>query len=465
VDDRHAGSAFAVFGILCTVYGLFLGAAIDKLGVRRSLIVSYTLSFASRLAISLTRSKPVALFFLYGPLPASLAMGIPVLTIGIKRCTHKWNRGVAFGLFYTSMNAAALLSFLIADAFRGDKAHKERLRGYVLMGAIAALLAAMACLAMREGVSVEEGGGKRKRSEVTLEQGLEAAPPAAPVPGYLEVIRTQRFLKYLCMTLLMVNLKSLFRHLDATLPKYMARAFHCAKPGGISAINPACVILLVPLVAASTTKVSAFDAIRHGSWISAFSPIWLAIVQQRAVPALFVIMLSLGEAIWSPRWYDYSMAMAPTGREGAFTALAAAPLFFANLETGLLSGSLLASFCPEAAEAECHPSPPPAAYPPPPFSSSDYDEGGAAGTCNGRPVWGVITSVTVLSPIIILLAKNWLRPDEAQAVVLSQGEGVELQEGLDDDLPMGGGRGLGAAPAGWAGGGALDGPLLAATSE
>ena len=29
---------------------------------------------------------------------------------------------------------------------------------------------------------------------------------------------------------------------------------------------------------------------------------------------LFVVFVSLGEAIWSPRWYDYSMSVAPEAR-------------------------------------------------------------------------------------------------------------------------------------------------------
>jgi MFS family permease len=435
LGDSAAGTAFAVFGILCTVYGLFLGYVIDRLGVKRSLLISYTVSFASRLAISLTRSTPVMLFFLYCPLPCSLAMGIPVLTIGIKRCTHKWNRGVAFGLFYTSMNVASLLSFLIADAFRPN-----HLRAYVIMGAVSAALAALCCVAMRDGVCVDENSSKRKHSDAALGEAAGRTTPP-PLPGYIEVIRTARFLKYLTMTLMMVNLKSIFRHLDATLPKYMARAF-CAKPGGISAINPACVIVLVPLVAASTTKVRAFDAIRHGSWVSALSPVWLAFVQARAMPALFVLMLSVGEAVWSPRWYDYSMAMAPTGREGAFTALAAAPLFFANLETGFLSGGLLSAFCP---------APPP----------SDTRPPCQAVHCNGRPVWGIITAVTLLSPIGVFVGRNWLRPAEAPLGAEVLAEGLELQEGLDDDLPMGGGRGS-AAPAEQWEGAELDAPLLRA---
>lgn len=49
---------------------------------------------------------------------------------------------------------------------------------------------------------------------------------------------------------------------------------------------------------------------------------------------LFVIQLSLGESIWSPRWYDYSMSVAPEGREGIFTAMASAPLFLGKFVTG-----------------------------------------------------------------------------------------------------------------------------------
>lgn len=46
------------------------------------------------------------------------------------------------------------------------------------------------------------------------------------------------------------------------------------------------------------------------------------------------------------RWvrrYDYSMSLAPEGREGLFTALASAPLFAAKLPTGALY--ILGSLC------------------------------------------------------------------------------------------------------------------------
>ena len=51
----------------------------------------------------------------------------------------------------------------------------------------------------------------------------------------------------------------------------------------------------------------------RGSWITALSPFVVAASQTYAGACGFVILLSLGEMIWSPRWYDYTMA-----RDGLF---------------------------------------------------------------------------------------------------------------------------------------------------
>ena len=44
-------------------------------------------------------------------------MGIPMLTVAIRRCTTQRNRGFAFGLYYSVMNVAALVSGPVVDGF------------------------------------------------------------------------------------------------------------------------------------------------------------------------------------------------------------------------------------------------------------------------------------------------------------------------------------------------------------
>ncbi len=108
MSDVAAGAAYGLWGTLSTLYGLALGPAIDVLGVRRALVASFCLSAAAKAVLATSANRHVALAMLYGPLPAAAALGIPVMTIGVRRATHAANRGAAYGLFYSLMNVAAL---------------------------------------------------------------------------------------------------------------------------------------------------------------------------------------------------------------------------------------------------------------------------------------------------------------------------------------------------------------------
>jgi hypothetical protein len=159
------------------------------------------------------------------------------------------------------------------------------------------------------------------------------------------------FRRFLLVCLITLNVRMIFRHLDATLPKYMIREFgpDVAK-GTIYSINPAIIIILVPLVTAMSSHVEPLVMIHYGSYISAVSVFVLAISTSIWACVVFVTLLSIGEAIWSPRLYDYTVTVCPEGREGTFMALSSAPLFLAKLPVGFLSGLLLQRYCPPILE-------------------------------------------------------------------------------------------------------------------
>jgi proton-dependent oligopeptide transporter, POT family len=101
----------------------------------------------------------------------------------------------------------------------------------------------------------------------------------------------------------------------------MQRSIGCDAPiGSVYAVNPAMIIILVPLVTAATSRVSHFDMVHAGSYVSASSSFWAYALTtpQLLGPLLFVVQLSLGEAVWSPRWYDYTMDVAPEGAHSSF---------------------------------------------------------------------------------------------------------------------------------------------------
>jgi MFS family permease len=107
--------AYGAWGALITIFGLITGSIIDNWGVAKCLRLGFTISFISRLTLLLTTSKTVLLVCLLFTLPLGNCLGIPVLTVGVRRYTTKANRGFAFGLFYVIMNLGALVAGPLVD--------------------------------------------------------------------------------------------------------------------------------------------------------------------------------------------------------------------------------------------------------------------------------------------------------------------------------------------------------------
>ena len=189
-----------------------------------------------------------------------------------------------------------------------------------------------------------------------------------------ETLQTKSFWRFLAVCLITINVRMIFRHLDATLPKYMMREFGDDVPKGtIYSINPALIIVLVPIVTAATSQVEPLVMIHYGSYISAFSVFFLVMSTSVTACVFFVIILSIGEAVWSPRLYDYTMSVCQEGREGTYMALSSAPLFLAKLPVGFMSGYLLQKYCPEE------------------------------GSRNSKMMWLIIGATTVVSPVLLTI--------------------------------------------------------------
>ena len=93
----------------------------------------------------------------------------------------------------------------------------------------------------------------------------------------LDLVKSRTFWRFSAFTLILINLKAIFRHLDATLPTYLVRTFGPSVPKGIIySINPFIIIFLTPLVSALTGSFAHYDMIKWGSYLTAASPFFLA---------------------------------------------------------------------------------------------------------------------------------------------------------------------------------------------
>jgi len=166
----------------------------------------------------------------------------------------------------------------------------------------------------------------------------------------------------------------LYRIMDATLPKYLKRSFgEDVAFGSIYAINPLLIVFLTPVVQVLLASYPSLKCIVIGVWITSLAPFWLWWSSSLGTSALFVLQLTIGESIWSPRTMDYTMSIIPKGKEGLYMALSGAPHFVFNLFVGTLSGWLLSNHCP----------------------SNEI--------CDGNTLWFFIGLFTMVSPILMLV--------------------------------------------------------------
>jgi len=337
-DDTTAGVMYGSYGAFISIYGVIFGSQVDLLGVKQSLQIGFALTMVSNVWMALTVSLNIVYFNLFVLLPTAGALGIPVLTVGVRRLTDETNRSFAFGIFYAMMNVGALLCGPSIDYFSIYWKHEDYLSGHrmiLLTCATASFLGLM--------LSTFFLGDKRlSEPEMHVKES---------VSSILHLFRSKPFLRFFAFSILMVNLRSIFRHLDATLPKYLVRVHgNKVNKGLIFAINPTMIILLVPILTSITASWDTFLVIKLGALISSTSAVFLCVSESIWAAVWFVLQLSLGEALWSPRFLNYQVSVAPEGKEAAFMALANAPLFLSKFPAGWLSGYLLATLCPPRVE-------------------------------------------------------------------------------------------------------------------
>jgi len=387
LTDMQAGTIYGLFGMCTSASGFAVGFLVDNLGVKKSLQLGLCLLFLSRVLLAVTTSIFFVKLSLYALMPVGSSLGIPVLTLGIKRYTTLQSRGFAFGIFYAVMNVAALVSGLMVDTLEmvfkpgcdmfGSHFSAKRL--LLLSGALATALSLVVASFFRE-IKVEQGWDE-DHSISTFD-----VQRRSPLTIIADLRRSGAFLRLMAIVVICINLKCVFRYLDTLLPSFLVREFGDDVPKGtIYSINPAMIIVLVPVVAAFTSERAPFDMILYGGWVTGISALPLALNTSIFASVLFMVLLSIGEAAWSPRFYDLTVSMAPEGREGTFLSLSTLPIFAAQLPVGLISGYLLSAYCPK--EGERH----------------------------STTMWMIILLMTVSSPVLLTVFRSWLRPPDAES--------------------------------------------------
>ncbi|MCX6108384.1 MAG: MFS transporter [Proteobacteria bacterium] len=289
---------------------------------------------------------------------------------------------------------------------------------------------------LRDGVSMDDAG------KVTV----APKPVRVPGPGLLQILaaagkaardtastlkqvaRERVFWDFMLIIALTVFTRMIFFHFHYTFPKYALRVLgQGAKIGSIyGVLNPILIVFLVPLVASMTRRVASYKMLVLGTAISSlavfigavpgqvFSGLtqswlgeiifvrWLGLAPTMQALAdhppalaywpliLFIACFTIGEAIWSPRLMQFTVEIAPKGKEGSYLALSVLPFFAAKFVVGPMSGLLVKVYTP-ASEA---------------INSAGEKISTVGDLSHHYMVWIWIGSMALLSPIGLLIFKK-----------------------------------------------------------
>jgi MFS family permease len=394
-SDQQALGIVAAWSVGMTVTTLLVGALTDAIGLRRTFFLGIWVCVVARAVMVFATVPWFALTFGLFPLAIGEALGTPVLVAAVRKFSTTPQRSISFSIAYMVMNIGSFIASTVFDWVRqglgehghlalpwlGDTITTYRTLFLVCLG-IEVLMLPLVWF-MRSGVEVTDEGVKiipppvRVAAASLWDSMARSVRESAreTVRIFCELFEEKGFYRLLAFLLLIAFLKLIFMQMYYVFPEFGIRELGEGAPvGALWRINAALVIVLVPVIGALTQRFPAYRMVTLGGVISAASVFimamptpwfqglanggfgrWLghgylgltgAVHPYYVMIALFVIVLSVGEAFYSPRVYEYASAIAPPGQEASYGALSYVPVLVAKLMIGTFSGTLLATYCP-----------------------------------------------------------------------------------------------------------------------
>ncbi len=211
----------------------------------------------------------------------------------------------------------------------------------------------------------------------SLDRVMKSVRDATQETGFqLKDNFTQKvFWIYMGMLGILTFVKLTFYLFHVMFPTYATRVFGYDFPvaGVFGTLNPAMIVFLVPLISALTVNIRSYTMLMVGTAVSAgavflcFIPdglalaigdtwfgtwlfdYWLEAPAGNRDPFLvsfiiFIMVFTVGEAIWSPRLMQFSAEIAPKGKEGAYIALAMLPYFLGKIAATIMADILTGQY-------------------------------------------------------------------------------------------------------------------------
>ncbi len=456
LDDIDAGRMVGILTAGITIAMLFLGATVDWIGLRKSLLIALSLMLVGRVFLSISPSVGVPglwgsahVFAMIGIFGIILGYGIyqPACYAGVKQLTNKKTAAMGYAMLYALMNLGGFLPGIISPPVRKAFEITGVFWVYVALTVvgIGVVYFLITKKAMKKAISdlektketkstekdsEEETGfklfvqafskqfkSKRKSSIVSIyvfvllmviviakeffassliEKSFSNNIVLSSLFGFnwfialaliglsilIYIITDLRFFYFI---FILIFVQTLFAHNWLTIPQYTSRAFE----GFISEnfeffvnLNPILIFILTPMVTALTSKKDTYNMMIIGTAVMASPTFILVLGPNFDTLIAYIIIMTIGEAMWQPRFLQWVAEIAPKNMTGIYMGIGQFPWFLTKVITSLYSGWFLMKYCP----INTLPS-----------------------KMNTETMWLIYGIIAIISPVGLLLAKGWMK--------------------------------------------------------
>ena len=335
-SDTRAGSVTGTWLTAVSLVTFGAGFVADSIGIRRALLVASISSAAGRGFLALSPDDSGAILGLLVSVWGIACMK-PTMNAAVRVWTTPVTVAWGFSLYYVMMNLDSVTQGPLITTFRAWFADGAVIAGHTFSSSRLVFLVGFAVSCVNVGLVL-----LMREPAVEVTKAKEG-----PLTIARAVMKERAFWMFMLFVALLTFVRLIFQHAHLTWPKYSLREFGQDFPfASYWSINPLMIIFLTPVATAFTRQFRPYPVIVTGAFISALSVFAMAASTSVTASLVFIVTLSIGEALWSPRLYEYTATIAPRGREASYMGLSEIPLFLAKPVVGYLSGWLLQTYCP-----------------------------------------------------------------------------------------------------------------------
>ncbi|MBN2601917.1 MAG: MFS transporter [Candidatus Marinimicrobia bacterium] len=392
LNDIEAGRMVGILTAGITLSMLFLGGTVDWIGVRKALLISLTFMLFGRVFLTIAPGLGTSglwnsahLLAMLGILGIVLGYGIyqPACYTAVKQFTSGKTAAMGYAMLYAIMNLGGFLPGLISPPIRK---RYEIIGVYWVFVALTVVgILVIAFILSKKTVTLARANVAKDRTEADKKEDDEMAKMSSKekFAYYFKnfPIRDGRFMFFIFM---LIPVQTLFAHNWLTLPQYFSRAF----TGVVSEnfeffvnFNPLLIFILTPMVAAMTAEKDTYKMMIMGTFVMASPTFLLTLGPSLYTVFGYLIIMTIGEAMWQPRFLQWVAEIAPKNMTGIYMGIGQFPWFLTKIITAMYSGWFLMNYCPE---------------------------GVAPSQMNTQTMWLIYGLIAIVSPVSLLLAKKWM---------------------------------------------------------